>query len=139
MPRITDAELQEWQELCDKATEGPWVIPDHTAFNQSIGSSQAKIRAIINKPFPYRDALKVAYVWIEDTSALADNKFITESRTAVPRLIAAVRELRAELQAADKLAEAVDKLRSGRHDSELLWMRLDNALNDYIEVTKEDK
>ena len=76
---ITDAELREWEALCQKATKGPWELEDSDG-----------IHAIPT------DRMIVSYA--EDCAFIeeADARFCAAARTAMPKLIAEVRRLRDE-------------------------------------------
>lgn len=103
MSDVTDDELQRWERLCEAATEGPWrecraddggcicgmvyALPCDTHIATAEGMHNEE------KPVPTEVQRKNA-------------TFIAESRTALPRLIAAYREALAELE----------RLRAGRDD-----------------------
>ncbi len=78
---ITDAELREWEALCQKATKGPWELEDSDG-----------IHAIPT------DRMIVSYA--EDCAFIeeADARFCAAARTAMPKLIAEVRRLQGEVQ-----------------------------------------
>lgn len=74
---ITDAELDRLERLCEEATPEPWVAT-HSSFVYWCVTSRNG--------------------WINRLTMAEDAKFIAESRTALPRLIAEIRRLRKEPQ-----------------------------------------
>lgn len=84
---MTDADLDEWQQLADAATAGPW---DSNSFDgDPIESVWTVSHAIATANI---DAPKFDF---HAPQARHDAAFIAVARTAVPQLIAEVRRLRA--------------------------------------------
>ncbi len=89
---ITDEQLDKWQELADKATEGPWEVDgrdcDFDRGNLYTGEQSGLGYEIIGPPEPMLRGQFGRY---------ADAALIAESRTAVPLLVAEVRRLNSVL------------------------------------------
>lgn len=75
---ITPEKLAEWEKLCDEATPGPWDSDNNEVIGFLDGTGVVAIAAVCQ--------------W-----SLTDVKFIAESRTAMPELIAEVNRLREAL------------------------------------------
>src|SRR5690349_19052472 len=78
---IRPDELDEWQAACDGATEGPWIARGEVVETEWGG------------PLNWGGDGEPT-----EASNKRDARFIALARTAVPRLIAEVRRLKAELR-----------------------------------------
>jgi hypothetical protein len=85
---MTDAELTELEALCHAATPGPWEC-------DIFGIPGVATKAPNRYRSKHIDELNFA--------------FIAAARTAVPALIAEVRKLREELEAADRYCGALER------------------------------
>lgn len=79
-PDVSEAELAEWDALCEKATSGPWNSKHHGVFDED-GAPVAQVSSTRGK-----------YEWEENNRNL-----IAASRTALPRLITALRAARQQI------------------------------------------
>lgn len=110
MPDIpTDAELDAMQAYCDAAPDGPWVIDngDDEMCSSIAGVAQESVIDDFTSCHRGRGDFPENMPWIAVSpgcSAVVVNEdafeFIAQSRTDLPRVIAACRELRRELDAA---------------------------------------
>lgn len=80
--QVTEQQLAEWERLAGAATAGPWRVTDY----------ENVMRA---------DGRHIAFDDSDDGACVreSDAAFIAASREAVPRLVAALREARAETKA----------------------------------------
>ncbi len=85
---MTVEELQEWANLAEAATPGPWWVNKY-ATDMSCTEHEVGVRT---------DDMILASMGIDDV-AMPDASFIAAARDAVPALIAEVRRLQAELAA----------------------------------------
>lgn len=78
VPEITEDQLAKWTALCDAATPGPWKHgpESHGVYNPNMGSP------LVVKPI------------VDEARNPDDAAFIAAARTAMPTLIAALREAR---------------------------------------------
>jgi len=95
-------DLTELQRLCDRATRGPWRI-DEDGDLRAGGEAPFGLctLAVLRAPCPVVDnSCGVNEV---------DVAFIAAARDALPKLIARVRQLQAQVENADALREYADK------------------------------
>lgn len=85
MPDITKSELQHWQEVCEKATEGPWEISDDDKFSPIVIES------------PTIDICTLDTYSQRPSDRIEDARLIALARSALPAAIARIRELEREL------------------------------------------
>lgn len=85
MPEITEEQLAEWMALCDAATEGPWE--GHVS-RPNMGGGRS-----IPQVFGGPDDISVLEAW-DSANGDYDILFAAAARTAMPALIAALREAR---------------------------------------------
>lgn len=95
--RPTDDDPQRWERLCEAATEGPWYA-DITRSGPGAAVCRSESVSTVSHPsreickFPQKDLSAVKTM----AGRAANFDFIAESRTALPRLIAAYREAMVE-------------------------------------------
>ena len=96
---ITEADLKELEELCGKAIRGPWEPSDIAdqpfkcrigGFDYNCPPGSAQVRAPLSL-IPTRCLIPYGIISHDDA------KFIAASRTAIPKLIAEIRNQRAAL------------------------------------------
>lgn len=85
---MTDEELDRLQELCDRATPGPWEHGTATCCADMGWVDGPKGKGVV---CPVYEASKRTH-----TLDAADAEFIAEARTALPALIAEVRGYRSK-------------------------------------------
>lgn len=111
---ITDAELQEWQRLHEQATPGPWEYrdsrtnpEDYTQPNGVLDSPAGGVNWSILGGNP--DEPSEGWALLHGQAggvlgtmepAMSDVRVVIAARNALPRLIAEVRRLRADLATA---------------------------------------
>ncbi len=99
----TDDELLEWQRMCDAATAGPWLSP--------WAAENPNVEAVVSS-----DGVEVVgWQWYDGPHLAVteqDAHFIATARTAMPRLIAAVRELREQQTAAAAEIAATERVQA---------------------------
>ena len=104
MSEVTDEYLDRLQAICDAATEGPWE--SDTFHGDGIDPSGHGVFVANSDPQPGNDNdyhhIAVCYLRRPPSDNVSNSKFIAESRTALPLLIAEVRRLRAQLAKAGK-------------------------------------
>lgn len=91
---MTEEELERLEELCSRATPGPWKV------RQEFGRSLT----------PYGDVFMLCAADLGEEASLNNAAFIVAARTALPALLAEVRRLQAELAKQDTLERRVDEL-----------------------------
>ncbi|TWJ12860.1 hypothetical protein LX16_3627 [Stackebrandtia albiflava] len=106
---VSEAELDELEELCAAATPGPWfvrVLDDDAAMNLVAVSTRDGSRSA-TEPWPQFDNGEIVaatlvqsprYVDIDDERWDENAVFIAEAREAVPRLVAEVRRLKRQIE-----------------------------------------
>ena len=83
----TEALLQDWKAKTDAATPGPW---------EDDGSNVAQATGAYANITPYQvSCMSYCYGGTPEPMTREDREFIAMSRTAVPRLMAAVEAIRA--------------------------------------------
>ncbi len=102
---ITEEQLTAWAGLAEKATEGPWIEDDCNVFSEP--SLRASQQARLNGDEPVHDGLILHIDQMQELSD-EDASFIAAARTAVPALIAEVRELQGSVKAFEE-CEAADE------------------------------
>lgn len=80
---ITDAELAEWEALCEKATGANWEYQDDTAWLCAEDPGDGEVYTIAN--FVHAAEQRCF-------GASRNGRFIAAARSAMPRLIEALRE-----------------------------------------------
>lgn len=83
---IPDDELDEMQRLCDAASAAPWQYEPFVHWNGSLSDTHGHVFGVNINPGGYVPA--------------ANGRFIAAAREALPRLIAEIRELRADSSSA---------------------------------------
>ena len=94
---MTSEELKRLEELCEKATPGPW--------HSSAGSHVIQTAHVTRDVWHICDCLPLSLNHTENYYSLelhANKEFIAAARTAVPELIAEVRRLKERCEIADK-------------------------------------
>src|SRR6185436_1744900 len=98
MTPMTDAEMALYQRVCDDATEGPWHRVESPWLPPDVPTY-----VIAGSPDPHGGRLVCDFQFLEDRDEehndWNDAEFIAVARTAMPRLLATVAALRAELAA----------------------------------------
>lgn len=99
-------DLDKLEKLCQEATREPWAIDTTHRVIDIINESQPDIRIALIPREGMNDAL-----------------FIVEARTALPLLIAKVREAEKVCDAMQKLRAAASELRESTHNNERVIYR----------------
>ena len=116
---ITDAELAEWERLCEAATPGPWFYDSYSTihsvtsvkeYDRIEGTFPKSPDAVTDKQWDSLPETEVCAVPVQggDTATEQGNldaKFIEKTHTVLPRAVAEIRELRAIV---DKLPVTAD-------------------------------
>lgn len=96
MSELTDEYLDRLQAICDAATEGPWE--SDTFHGDGIDPSGHGVFVANGDPQPGNDNdyhhIAVCYLRRPPSDNVSNSKFIAESRTALPLLIAEIRRLK---------------------------------------------
>ena len=88
-PRETLAELDEWERICEAATDGPWGVQEHADNMASLNYPSGTLASF--GLYSYGESGDAA-------KNLANAHLCCTSRTAVPALIAALRECEAVMR-----------------------------------------
>lgn len=105
---VTEAELAEWKAKTDAATEGPWLIEEDDPvaepwlIDESMDSIQIALahRLTIGQGGEFDDSRCVADISWSNGLTEQDSRnaqFIAAAREAMPRLLAEVERLRAQV------------------------------------------
>ena len=106
---ITDAELAEWERLCEAATPGPWFYDSYSTihsvtsvkeYDRIEGTFPKSPDAVTDKQWDSLPETEVCAVPVQggDTATEQGNldaKFIEKTHTVLPRAVAEIRRLRA--------------------------------------------
>lgn len=113
MSEITDAEIQEVLEYCEKATEGPWFwkqdyeLGDSEHWELANPESDAEGKTIDASLILNHDSP----TWFNQPCAELPNwVFITRARTDLPRLARALQEARRKIEELERTIQVLSPM-----------------------------
>lgn len=107
MTPLTEQEIREGLELCEKATPEPWTRDD-SSINARWGNEDVQICAMFTSSWSYPDGGRNARMRAETD---ANVRFIAAARALLPRALSELAELKAEIQRLRAALPSVGRMR----------------------------